>query len=205
MSSREAPKWWLWFDFETTGLWNGPDEPPALLEMAAVLLPYGNLERQDATVLTNRVFSCRASTLQAMDTFVQDMHTRNGLLREVIDSSDLPEQSELDIVRALTVDFGAKRGEVCMAGSGIASFDVPLLRLNMFGLYNFLHYAPHDLGTGRRMLQDLWPDTDLSAAPGSSDESNHRALDDVWLQLAEARWYRENFSLERLERHEVPD
>lgn len=188
--SRHEPKWWLWFDFETTGLWTAADEPPQLLEMAAVLLPFGELDFEKGEVLTDTVFKCAEHHLQAMDSFVVDMHVKNGLLDEVRKSTTLPAQAELEVVRGL-LEAGARKNEVALAGSGIAAFDVPLLRLYMFQLYDFVHYAPYDLGLGRRILNGLWSGL-VGDAPGG-DDSDHRALGDVKLQLAEAAWYRDNY------------
>lgn len=182
----------LHLDLETTGLWTAPNEPPMVLEMAALLMPFGSLDPADALSSLDMVFPCPESTLQAMVPFVADMHTHNGLLSEVRDSTNCFGDAQQEVFAAFDL-HDIDPAKVAMAGSGIAPFDVPLLRHWMFDLYSALHYAPYDLGTGRRTLTMLFgydPDTNYGLP-----ESNHRAMPDVLLQLAEARAIRDKWKL----------
>lgn len=188
MSAPHVPEYLLWFDYETTGLWTAADEPPELLEMAAICLPYGEFNPANAVFSINRVFKCAAATIQSMNSFVIDMHVKNGLLQDVTAASRTPQQAEQEILAAFD-DAEIAPKKVCAAGSGIAGFDMPLMRINQFELFEYLHYQAYDLGTAHRALRMLGVGIE---APWV--DSIHRAYTDVLQQLEEARYLKEAFS-----------
>lgn len=192
--SKQPLTHWLWFDYETTGLYQG-NTAPALLEMAAILLPFGELDPDKGTVLTNRVFKAQQGTWLTLDPFVQKMHTANGLWAAAVSapSASTPTVSMYEVLHGLEA-HDIKPRQCAPAGSGIAPFDLPLMREKMTKLYDYLYYTPYDMGAGRRMLSSIWGATEVDEP---DTDPTHRALDDVLGQLAEARQYRTGYRLQR--------
>lgn len=178
---------WLWFDYETDGLWREAHEPPALIEMAVALLPFGELLDEQIIWRKSWVFKLNEVRMRMMDKFVLDMHINNGLLFESQKSGLKPEYAQERILIKMQ-ELGIGPGRCALAGSGIAPFDVPLMREYQFPLYQHMYYTPYDLGAGRRALGAVM-NIDLSGMPDSTD--GHRAMSDVMAQLKQARWLRD--------------
>jgi len=126
-----------------------------------------------------------------MDSFVVDMHTKNGLLKQSLDAYHEPWHAQDALMQGLKA-LGIGRFECAPAGSGIAPFDCPLMRIYMFELYNYLHYAPYDIGAGRRFMRMFMN------MESPEEESAHRAMGDVEAQLREAQWWKKNMPSTRV-------
>lgn len=184
----------MWFDMETDGLGvvqeNGHTvryKDPYVFELGVAILPFGELRMSHASYAHNWVFEADEVVLRSMDPYVLEMHTNNGLLKEVENSRRWPTNATDDILGVMR-DLGIKRNECGMAGTGIAAFDVPLLRSKFAPVYNYLHYAPFDLGLARRMMTQMLGVPVPDSMPDSGD--GHRALDDVRAALRQAEWLR---------------
>lgn len=181
---------WLWFDYETTGLWTAADKPPSIIQMAGVLLPFGSLDVNDALFTFEDTFRLYSHQAENMDPYVLHMHTASGLLDAARASHRRPYETEEWLLEAFERE-GIKPKQLAFAGTGIAPFDIPLMRYHMFDLYEFGHYAPYDLGTGRRMIEAIFGTTFSSDMPDSG--AGHTALADVYAMLGQARWLRSMF------------
>jgi len=179
---------WLWFDYETTGLWTAPLESPLLMQMGAMLLPFGSLDPDEALLTFEHEYRISRSVLERMDPVPYRMHQASGLLELCTRSSKTPYDTECFLLNRFE-DIGIAPKKLAFAGTGIAPFDMPLMRINMFRLYEFGHYAPYDLGTGRRAMQSMFGVTLPSTTPDSGN--GHTALADVFAMLEQARYLRE--------------
>lgn len=176
---------WLWFDLETTGLWTD-DGAPQILQIGGALLPFGDLDYPLWDFQYTLYFA--PEWVPTLNPYVIEMHTRSGLLAEAA-ASTLMNVGQLEAMVLSKLEFyGVAPGNCAPAGSGIAPFDLPLLREHMPRLYRFLHYAPYDLGAGRRMLEAL---STMDFADMPDHKGGHTALGDVRAQLEQARWMRE--------------
>lgn len=120
--------------------------------------------------------------------FVREMHTKNGLLRE-IESGNCVRTEEAEFhVRKIIEKCGYKK--VMIAGSGVAQFDQQVIRLQMPSVDELLAYYPMDIGVIRRFIKYTLNRPDLLL---SQRESDHRARGDVHRALDEARYYRDCF------------
>lgn len=174
----------LWVDVETTDL------DPAkcgILEFAATL-----------TTSTLGVLDCYTATIPAtpdelarMDDYVTAMHTGNGLLADCASRQHRTVESVESDLLAMLDRHGVDT--VALAGSGIASFDRPLIRARMPRLDSRLVYWPVDVGVLRRTYQ-MWAGTSLVDA---NDQKTHRADDDLTCHLDEAAAFRDLFSSTR--------
>jgi oligoribonuclease (3'-5' exoribonuclease) len=189
----QHPSYLLWTDLETTGLYDG-NKPPKLMEAAFVLLPFGDFDINNAQMIIQQTYMLMPNDVKALIPFIQDMHSKNGLIADCQEAHELPATGQYKVIAALR-EQGVDAKDFAFAGSGIAPFDLPLLREYMSDLYEYAHYAPFDLGTARRALQMLYPDTNLDNPNWSPADSTHRAFEDVVDELNEAQWYSKNFSL----------
>lgn len=128
---------------------------------------------------------------QRMDPVVQEMHTVNGLWTEV-QESQLP-TDDADHLLASYFDEVAPPGTtLSVAGSGVSWFDMRYLQRHFPVSFAKVTYYTYDVGHVRRFLRDLCSvDVTLADPSGTSggDNKKHRALDDAWAHLNEARSY----------------
>lgn len=201
MARKKHPDYLLWFDFETDGLWSAGDKPPRLLQMGGFILPFDKFDTADAVFDFEWDFGITQQVVDKMDPHVRKMHTESGLIDRCLQSIITP---KLAIKRLLAffLKHEIAAGNIGMAGTGIAPFDVPLLRHYMFDVYTYMHYAPYDLGTGRRMLELLGAKFP-SGMPDSS--GGHTARADMEATLRQARWLSESWFANLVDqRHILP-
>jgi len=169
----------LWLDLETTGL------DPArgrILEFAAVLCEdaagddfaitrsYAGVVHYDAAVLDSLV----------IDTRVVDMHTANGLWRDVAASTTRPHEID-EFLAALADELtGGALHAVTLAGSSV-HFDLAWCCVHLPAFRERLSHRVFDVSTLRRAAEawapaTVWPVRDA-----------HRALSDITASIAEAR------------------
>ena len=79
----------------------------------------------------------------------------------------------------------APSGRTVLAGSGVSHFDCRFIRHYLPELEAFLRYWMIDIGVVRRMYE-LWVGELPTAV---NEEKTHRALDDVYCHLEEARTF----------------
>lgn len=184
----ESPTHYLWVDLETTGLDKGRDP---IIEIACILTDVNLTEniRHLSTPL-NAGPGLIKQRLEA-NPFVRDMHTKNGLLSCLEDGMwPTVEEAEHFIITMLD-ECGVKKGQVMLAGSGVAHFDKGVLEIQMPRLSSWFHYRPMDIGNIRSFVKYTMQRPDLLPP---EKESNHRAFDDILTALQEARMLAERFS-----------
>jgi len=190
--ARIVPSALLWCDIETPGLPEGNDfSTSPILEIAGVITDF------DLTKFTG-VHEAVKLTKEHVEILkknpeVVKMHKSSGLLEECKNSTktlkDL-EESMLDLVKQGTFE----KGEYILAGSGVASFDYPLIKHYMPELASWLTYYTLDIGILRRSVyylshrRNFVDDTKNSYKDGYK---KHRAMDDVLAHIEEAEKYRD--------------
>jgi len=170
--SIETPEYLLWLDFETTGL----DTARCAVLEVAVVLTTETLEEIDR--YGDLVYAPIGRVDMADD--VRAMHTTSGLL----DAYDLEYTVDVEYAERRIIDILAVASvTTCtLAGSGIGTFDLPIIKRLMPNLAARLTYHVHDVGVMRRAYRratghDLTPRT----------EPAHRAMADVLQSLIEGR------------------
>ena len=176
----DQPEYLLWLDFETTGL----DETDVPIEVAAVLTTADTLDEIDGyeTLIwapVDAVTQCAA----------KDMHEASGLLREWLADASwkaIPLWVDVDLFMMINRQCG--ESPVTLAGSGVGTFDLPIIKRLMPCLAKRLTYHVHDVGVMRRAYRravgaDLTPRT----------EPAHRAMADVQQSLTEGRAFADLF------------
>lgn len=117
---------------------------------------------------------------------VKEMHTSNGLLR------DLPHGMSLAEVQRFVVEtfehFGAP-GDFMLAGSGVSHYDRRFLREQMPKVEVWFLRDMLEIASVRRLIRDVAQRPDLEF-PRQRSRKAHRGLHDIQRHLAEARHYR---------------
>jgi oligoribonuclease len=169
----------VWCDLEMTGL---DTETCAIIEIGVVitggdLKPIAELERA--------VWQPEA-TLERMEPFVKDMHTKNGLLDRVRKSDISLRTAEKDVTELISqhVDYG----QGILAGNSIHT-DRGFIVKYMPGLDRYLHYRMLDV-SGIKILTRAW----YPNAPGRTKvDASHTVLSDIRASIAELSYYQQTF------------
>jgi oligoribonuclease len=123
--------------------------------------------------------------LAEMGPFVTEMHTKSGLLPQIIASTITVEEAQ-----ARTLDFLKQHipeaGSVPLCGNSIGT-DRRFLQEYMPELEAFFHYRNVDVSTIKELAR-RWNPAVLDAMP--EKETTHRALDDIRESIAELVHYR---------------
>lgn len=182
----------FFFDYETTGL----DERTGYLLEASIVAING---LNESIAVTSRIIQPKAHFghdfwTEAMNDFVRDMHTGNGLLESIETGAghklELVEKELLGFINEFAVE-----DEVCtLAGSSI-HFDRRWMRQWMPKLDNRFHHRMLDVSAIRIMVESNWPE--VRYVPEPREGPAHRALDDACATLAEYRYYIELFENNR--------
>lgn len=177
------PNLLLWLDFETTGVDVATCEP---LEVAVILTdpapPFRELARM--TLLIDAEY---ANGSVSFDPSAKQMHVKSGLIAALDLACARPRgvmgyTTAWNAGRELAEFVDAWTDEpVTLAGSGVAHFDLHIVRRLMPDLYQRLTYWTLDIGPVRRLLRLCGVDVP------SSDTVPHRALPDIEHHLATAR------------------
>ena len=177
--NNETPEYLLWLDFETTGL-----VKPDPIQVAVVLTRADDLQEISAyeTLIDTAIDPW---TWEALG-----MHATSGLVTDwllarkarTLASVTEAQYGAIDLLRALDID------EATLAGSGVGTFDLPLIRRCMPRLAEMLTYHVHDVGVLRRAYRRA-TGTDLTPRT----EPEHRAMADVQQSLAEGRAFADLF------------
>lgn len=184
MNDQPTPEYLLWLDFETPGLTDtGPIEVAAVLTRADddfdVIASYEALLDTDSLPWTWEAL---------------EMHTASGLLNDWVIArrhNALAKASSAQHRIAEMLEH-ADVLTATLAGSGIGTFDLPIIKSQMPRLAPLLTYHVHDVGVLRRAYRratgtDLTPRTDPV----------HRAMADVEQSMAEGRAFADLFRAAR--------
>jgi oligoribonuclease len=124
--------------------------------------------------------------LAAMGPYVTEMHTKSGLLPEIIASTLTVGEAEQRTLDFLRTHISEPRS-VPLCGNSIGT-DRRFLQEYMPTLESFLHYRNVDVSTIKELAKRWQPEA-VAAMP--EKESKHRALDDIRESIAELVHYRE--------------
>jgi oligoribonuclease (3'-5' exoribonuclease) len=182
----------VWVDAETTDLPKGNDFSDVhVLEVAAIVTDF-DLEKYAGFHSPIKLTKAAADSLRAND-YTREMHQKNGLIRDCAgeDASDLA-SVEAQIIQMLKDKTTFDKGEFMLAGSGVASFDFPLIKAKMPELASWLTYYTFDIGVMRRTANILAGKNVVNPIPRSydNDVKEHRAWDDVLAHIEEAERFR---------------
>jgi oligoribonuclease len=124
--------------------------------------------------------------LAHMGSYVTEMHTKSGLLPQIIASTitvDEAQQATLEFLKAQ----GVEPGTVPLCGNSIGT-DRRFLQEYMPELESFFHYRNVDVSTIKELARRWYPSA-LASVP--EKDSAHRALDDIRESINELVHYRD--------------
>ena len=202
MSYQKYPSALGWIDIETTSLPVEDCERQVIdfstvhvLEFAVVLTdfdlnPLGGYK--EVLKLTHEA----AEVIRANE-YVRKMHVVNGLLKESINApaDNTLQYVEGEVIKLIKETTTFDEGEFIIAGSGVAAFDHPLIKVKMPRLAKYFAYYPFDIGVERRVSKILARRDIINPVKASFEDGVkvHRAMDDVKAHLLEAERYRDWF------------
>jgi oligoribonuclease len=196
-------KFLAWVDLETTG---GDERRDPIIEAAMIITDRALVDLRTLSLVINPVYSGPryGDWKQRLDAepVVKQMHTANGLLRDLSFGMSLAEAQNAMIE---TLEHYGAKGEFLLAGSGVSHFDRRMLVEQMPRFDSWLVEGKSlDVGHVRRFIRDIAERPDLikrEAAP--SARKAHRALRDIQAHLAEARHYQSAFQDATLPEDEI--
>ena len=172
-----------WIDCETTGLDKNRDP---ILEVAMIVTDMELVTQKKFTTVVNPGPGLLQARLD-VNPYVEEMHTKNGLLAEIDSGRGCSvQQAEARMVAVLSAITAPN--QVMIAGSGVGHFDKPMLELQMPSLSQWFFYRPLDIGNVRSFIKYVLKRKDLLLPEA---ETAHRALPDITQALSEARYYRD--------------
>ncbi len=168
----------IWIDCEMTGL---SPENDQLIEIAAVIT-----DGQLSVLAQSPEFAIyhRLETLQAMDDWNRNTHTKSGLWQRVLDSEFNTAQAEAHMLAFLAQWVDAKQSPMC--GNSICQDRRFLARL-MPRLENYFHYRNVDVST----LKELCRRWNAPLLDGFTKQGTHTALSDIIESVNELKYYRQ--------------
>lgn len=182
-----------WLDLETTGT---DERAPlaSILEIGVVLTTadpsLSIIDEWEAVVHRHD-----DELADACDEYVTNMHKSSGLWDLVTDYSHA---SPMTLVRDTAQEWlnahHPSKEHVILAGSGVGHFDSRWLAVHMPDFRKRFTYWSLDVGVLRRWGQFLNVEIpEVSALEGTDGLVPHRALDDAYAALAQARWWVDRF------------
>ncbi len=132
------------------------------------------------------VIHASTEQLAEMGPFVTEMHTKSGLLPQIIASTITVEEAQLQTLEFLREHI-SEAGSVPLCGNSIGT-DRRFLQEYMPDLEVFFHYRNVDVSTIKELARRWKPDV-LASMP--EKESAHRALDDIRESINELIHYRD--------------
>lgn len=177
----------LWLDLETTGLDVNEDH---ILECAVFLTDSDGSNprnyRNWVVVPYDQFWQ------QRMGEYVTDMHTQNGLLKDVqeigIDRIQFEDEFHdyLDKFRP-DLDEDGKEQKFTLAGSGVGPFDRIILKNQYPWTESYLNYYVMDVGVIGRFIRHC---CGMQGEWGDRNDVKHRAMDDIKDHYEEFLFYR---------------
>ena len=132
------------------------------------------------------VIHASSEQLAEMGPFVTEMHTKSGLLPQIIASTITVEEAQLQTLEFLREHI-SEAGSIPLCGNSIGT-DRRFLQEYMPDLEVFFHYRNVDVSTIKELAKRWKPDV-LASMP--EKESAHRALDDIRESINELIHYRD--------------
>jgi oligoribonuclease len=137
--------------------------------------------------------------LALMGSYVTDMHTKSGLLPQIIASTITVEDAQratLEFLKSQNVEPGA----VPLCGNSIGT-DRRFLQEYMPELESYFHYRNVDVSTIKELARRWYPGA-VASLP--EKDSAHRALDDIQESIKELVHYRDTL-FQPVEEKKQPD
>jgi oligoribonuclease len=167
-------------DLEMTGL---EPERHVIVEIATLLTnDYLNITAEGPDL----VIHATDEQLSQMGSYVTEMHTKSGLLPQIIASTitvDEAQRATLEFLKSQNVEPGT----VPLCGNSIGT-DRRFLQEYMPELESYFHYRNVDVSTIKELARRWYPNAVASA---NEKDSAHRALDDIRESINELVHYRD--------------
>jgi len=196
MSDFKYPLALFWSDFEATGI--PPKDDPnnfsdvLILEVGVIITDFDLnpiTGYEEVVKLTREAVESIKKSPVAME-----MHKKNGLLKASRDATMSVPEVEQALIALIKEETSFVKGELMIAGSGVAAYDFPLIKTHMPELASYFAYYPFDIGVTRRTSQILAGKAVVNPTAASYGEQKlHRAFADVKGHLEEAGKFREFF------------
>jgi len=170
----------LWLDLEMTGL---DAEHDVILEIAAVIT---NTDLTEPIEGPDIVIHQPKESLENLSTWVQEQHTKSGLLERVTRSTISVSEAE-DAILEFIAQHPAQ--ELYFAGNSIYQ-DRTFLKKYMPRLNKKGHYRLVDVSTLKVLLQNWYPE---SPEINFKKSKTHRALTDIHESIEELKHYKKYF------------
>lgn len=181
-------KFLAWIDLEATG---GDERRDPILEVGLIITDRSLDDLRSLSLTINPEYSGPRyggwKERLEEEPVVKEMHTSNGLLRDLTYGMSLAE-AQASIIETFT-HFGAA-GEFMLAGSGVSWYDRRFLKEQMPRMEAWLMRSMLDVGVLRRFTRDVVARPDLVHPAPTKTRKAHRALSDIQHHLSEARHYR---------------
>lgn len=175
----------LFCDLETTGLDASED---VILEVGLTLYAKDSYFSERIWEYTS-LCSDSLTPPRVLDSFVHEMHTKNGLLEELDTYVGYPSSEiDTDIVKELK-DLDYTKGELILVGNSI-SFDRKFIHRYMPKLDDFLHYRMIDISSIGILCEELNPAVQANRPPG---KKLHRVQPDITDSYNQLQYYIDNF------------
>ena len=171
----------VWIDLEMTGL---DPKRHTIVEIATLVTD------DDLKIIEegpDLVIAATAEELEQMDPVVKNMHTKSGLIDEIMRSS-VTMQSASDMTLEFIEKHISRPRTVPLCGNSIGT-DRRFLAKYMPEIENFLHYRSVDVSSIKELGRRWFPEI-VKNAPAKS--RGHRAMDDIKESVVELQYYREN-------------
>lgn len=193
MSERKTyPQALVWIDIESDSLPEGNDySNVGILEIAGVVTDF-DLTKFNGVHDVVKLTQAHVTNLKKNPTILE-MHKDSGLIVECSKSENTLRDLEEQMIQLLK-DSSFDKQEYILAGSGVATFDMPLIQTKMPELASWLQYYTMDIGILRRSVfylshrRQFVKDVRKSFQPG---HKKHRAFDDVLAHIEEAEQYKD--------------
>lgn len=171
----------IWIDLEMTGLDTDRD---SIIEIATLVT-----DSQLNILAEGPEFAISHSlaTLEAMDEWNRNQHSRSGLWQRVLDSQTTLAQAEAATVAFLHEWVPAGASPMC--GNSICQ-DRRFLHRQMPRLEKYFHYRNLDVSTLKELARRWAP----NVLEGFKKQSTHTALSDIRDSVDELRHYRQHIA-----------
>ena len=174
----------VWMDLEMTGLDHTSD---VIVEIATLIT---DDELNIVAEGPDLVVHADDESLDGMDPFVVNMHTKSGLLEQIkastISLADAGEQT-----LAFIQEHVPEARTVPLCGNSIGT-DRRFLAAALPEIEEYLHYRSIDVSSVKELVKRWYPDLDANRPRG---QGSHRALDDIRESVKELAYYREHVFL----------
>lgn len=171
----------VWIDLEMTGL-----EPRrhSIVEIATLITD------DDLSIIEegpDLVIAATNEQLETMDPVVKNMHSKSGLMEEILRSTTTLESASKQTLHFIQKHVSSAHS-VPLCGNSIGT-DRRFLAEYMPDIENYLHYRSVDVSSIKEVGKRWFPDL-IKHAPTKA--RGHRAMDDIKESVTELQFYREH-------------